>query len=64
MKYVHIVLTFTGGNCVCFENLTMVYNLIINLTMEGNLYSYIIGHTPYIRIRTYHVCTYGQGNIT
>ena len=58
------MLAFTGGPCVCLETLTMVENIIINQTMEGNLYSYIKVHTTYIHIRKYHICTYVQGNIT
>ena len=64
MRYIHIVLTFTGYPCVCLETLNMVENIIITQTMEGHLYSYIKVHTTYIHIRTYHICTYVKGNIT
>ena len=63
MRYIQIMLKFTGGPCVCFETITMVENILINQTMEGHLYSYIKGHTTYIHIRKYHLYTYVQGNI-
>ena len=40
MGYIHIVLKFNRGPCVCIETLNMVDNIIINLTIEGFLYAY------------------------